>query len=608
MKPVELVILMRDKTKQALIQAGQNVDGLSRDYDELIRVIRASEAEMERSGQVAKQVGSDYNGLFSILKKVGGAAALVGFGKEIIKVRSEFQNTEAMFKVFLGDAEKAASFMQELQKYAFNNVFEFNDLSQQAAQLLAYGTSAEKVVGVLDKLSNVAAGVNQPLEHFVDLYNKAQSKGKLDQIDVQQWSVMGDVVSYLADMLGLSKERVRALITEGKIGFKEMDQLLTSLTSEGGKFSGMMTEKMKTLGDSVGLLQDSLTSMFNELGQKSEDFLRGGILLANTLVENYEKIGKILLSLIATYGTYKAAVVLNMIVEQGWMTTQFQLGIVMAKLNNIMKALNATMMKNPAALIAAIIIGLVTAVWALHDSTTAEEQAQKKLNDTLENSKQKKETLKSKTNELISIIKDETQTIYAQVKAYEELKKAMPKEFGNMSREQIKNLKPEEISKIINQATDNIEFSDVEKMYSEALKHVSGLQKQIEGLYNAPDLGGNGKNIAIAELSKQLQRAQKEAEAAKAKLDEINNIKLQAEFDQNPLQERISYYETEISKLEQEKRQLDTLLLTNKEITNEWGQINWQTAGNVSRLQDIIDKINELQGKVTTLKSSENSG
>ena len=431
MKPVELVLIMRDKTRQGIEAAAGNVEGLSVDYEELIRQIRSADSTMERSGNTARRMASDYGNLQSVLAKIGGTAALIGFGKEIIKVRSEFQNMEASFKVFLGDAEKANAFMKELQSYAFNNVFEFKDLAQQASQLLAYGHNAKEVTSILDKLSNVAAGVNQPLDRFVELYNKAKSRGKLDLIDVQQWSVMGDVIGYLSDMLGKSKEEIRDMVSAGKIGFNEIDALLNKLTGSGGQFAGMMEEKMKTLGDSVGLLQDSLTAMFNELGEKSEDFLRGGILLTNKIVENYEKIGKVLISLIATYGAYKAAVITVTAIEHSAALKRIYLHKITLMLEAAQKMLNATMLKNPYVLIATAAIGLATAMWALRDNTSAAEKAQEKYNNTIKDAN-------DKFNELMSIVRDETKAITDRQDALEKLRVMYPSLFGNMNMEAVR--------------------------------------------------------------------------------------------------------------------------------------------------------------------------
>ena len=378
MKPVELVLLMRDKTRQALTDAGRNLDGLTQDYEELICAIRDSEAAMQQSSRTAEQAASGYSGLQSVLMKIGGTTALIGLGKEIIRVRSEFQNTEASFRVFLGSAEKASAFMKELQSYSFNNVFEFKDLTQQASRLLAYQNSVSDIIPIIDKLSNIAAGANVPLEQLVDLYNKAKSQGKLLMLDIQQWQRAGvPVIQELAKQMNTTEAAIGDMVSAGKVGFEEINAVLNKITSSGGMFSGMMEEKMKTLGDSVGLLQDSITAMFNEIGEKSQDFLRDGILFANTLVENYEKIGKVLIALIATYGTYRTALAVDAVVRH--VRELGSLAEAIRRTEIAQKLLNATILKNPYVLAASVVIGLVTAVWALYDGTNAQAESLKRL-------------------------------------------------------------------------------------------------------------------------------------------------------------------------------------------------------------------------------------
>ena len=370
--------------------------------EEILRKLQEVRSAIEKSGDTAIQTSREIESQISrstsavsLLKdaflSVGVGAGLGGFVRQVINVRSEFQNTEAAFRVFLGSMEAAKDLMKELQTYAFHNVFEFKDLTQQAASLLAFGTEVKDLTTVIDRLSNISAAVNEPLERFVDLYNKAKSTNKLDAVDIKQWSVMGDMIQYFSDSLGKSKTEIHNMVSAGSIGFKELEKVIADLTSEGGRFNGMMEEKMKTLGDSVGLLQDSITAMFNEIGERSEDFLRGGILATNTLVENYEKVGKALVAIIATYGTYRAAVVLNAVAESGWTAAQLAHLKVLMLVEKVQKLLNTTMLANPYVAIVTVLVGIVTAMWAFHDSTTAAEKAQKRLNDELEKSKQRKE-------------------------------------------------------------------------------------------------------------------------------------------------------------------------------------------------------------------------
>lgn len=396
------------------------------DNSGLYRGFADAENRIDQFRAYAEKAGLAIGGYF-------GVQGLSGFVKEIVNVRSEFQNTEAMFKVFLGNADKASAFMKDIQKYAFNNVFEFKDLTQQAAQLLAFGTEANNVIGVLDKLSNVAAGVNQPLERFVELYNKAKSRNKLDATDIQQWSAMGDIISYLAEMLGKTNSEINSMVTSGNIGFKEIDQLLNNLTESGGKFNGMMEEKMKTLGDSVGLLQDSISAMFNELGEKSQDYLRGGILLANELVENYEIIGKTILELVAVYGTYKAAVTALTIVENlRYQATLAQMAGMtrMQAITDILRikteALNVAIAKNPYVAVGVAVAVLSYGLYKLYTHQTEAEKAQSRLNDSM---KEGEKASLSETRELAKL-KGELSSTTKGTKEYNDIRDQIVSKFG----------------------------------------------------------------------------------------------------------------------------------------------------------------------------------
>ena len=70
---------------------------------------------------------------------------------------------------------------------------------------------------------------------------------------------------------------------------------------------------------------------------------------------------------------------------------------------SLIHILNAAMKANPYVLAATLIVGAATAMWALHDSTTAAERAQKKYNKTKADSLQKEEEHKSRLENLIAV-------------------------------------------------------------------------------------------------------------------------------------------------------------------------------------------------------------
>ena len=131
---------MQSNNGDLYFRAGIDIDGFN----------AGASAMEQRMKSLTSTVVNDSGRMDDALSTIGdtftrivGIGAAGGFIKEMFNVRSEMQNTEAMLKVFLGSAEKADKFFKELQGYAYNNVFEFKDLAQQSAQLLAYKICAQ---------------------------------------------------------------------------------------------------------------------------------------------------------------------------------------------------------------------------------------------------------------------------------------------------------------------------------------------------------------------------------------------------------------------------------------------------------------------------------
>lgn len=298
---------MQSNNGDLYFRAGIDLDGFNAGATAMEkRMETASSNVVSSAGQMDDAI-SKIGGAFT---RIVGAGAAAGFVKQMFNVRSEMQNTEAMLRVFLGSTEKAASFFKQLQGYAYNNVFEFKDLAAQSAQMLAYGNAVETVIPTINKLSEVAAGTNVPLEELVGIWNKVKVTDKMDSNTIYSLGAKGiDVRQAIADIKELEtgqKMLAKEVDTTG-LKFKDLQKIIDHVATNGGMFDGMMQEKMKTLGDSFGLMQDNLTNMFNEIGEKNQGLLKGGMDIANYLIENYESVAKVLGTLVVAYGTAKAA-------------------------------------------------------------------------------------------------------------------------------------------------------------------------------------------------------------------------------------------------------------------------------------------------------------
>ena len=168
------------------------------------------------------------------------------------------------------------------------------------------------ITNTLTRLGNVAAGLGLNLQDLTWLYGTTAVQGRLYTRDVMQFQSRGiDLAGELATQLGKTRAEISQMVTEGKIGFPEVQKAIESMTNEGGKFHNLMQEQSKTITGLISNLGDALDMMFNDLGKSQEGVITGVLKGTISLVENYQKVLDILIPLVSAYGAYKATLILT---------------------------------------------------------------------------------------------------------------------------------------------------------------------------------------------------------------------------------------------------------------------------------------------------------
>lgn len=270
-------------------------------------------ADMGKSAQVE---GTKIDDAFSaVAANIGKAFAslmavstFTSLSKKIMAVRGEFQQLEVAFETMLGSAEKANNLMNQLVHTAAITPFGLQDVAGGAKQLLAYGIAAEEVNDTLVRLGDIAAGLSIPLNDLVYLYGTTMTQGRVFTQDMRQFMGRGiPVAEELAKQFGVTKDKVNELVTAGKVGFPEIKKAIISMTSEGGKFGGLMEKQSHTITGQLSNIDDAIDMMFNDLGKQSEGVINTALGAVTFLIEHYQQFGTIILSIVAAYGEYKAA-------------------------------------------------------------------------------------------------------------------------------------------------------------------------------------------------------------------------------------------------------------------------------------------------------------
>ena len=473
---------------------GKSYWGVGLDHQQFREDSAKIKAEFRSIGDSAESEGARIDKSWSQAKlAIGGVLSFNvarNFVGNMIKVRSEFESTEASFKVFLRSGEAAKKFMNDLQDYAFHNVFEFADLTQEAANLLAFRTEAGEVINVIDQLSNIAAGANKPLSDLVNLYNKAKSNDKLQAIDIQQWGQKGVNIAYeLAEAMGTTEASINEMVSSGEIRFSHLQTVIEKLTSRGGDYFGMMEEKMKTLGDGIGLLEDNIANMYNELGEKNHGVLKSGIDLANWLVENYELVGKTVGQLITIYGSYKAAVLTTIVLKKAERAVLF-----VKEYNAMAKALgratanqiafNTAAMKNPYVWIGvavAAIGGLVATLAIWKDRAEEVTEAEQALNRVNERTNELVDEEEAKINRLLDTLHNANMAEKERIDALKQLKDIIPGYNAEIGAEgRIINENTTAIKNYLTQLERKIRMQAAQEELEEMYRNKRQLERQLE--------------------------------------------------------------------------------------------------------------------------------
>lgn len=345
-------------------------------------------------GDTATAVGEEADEAFNKMKNsIASVAAGVSLGmlaKKVAEVRGEVQQLEVAFETMLGSKQKADALMAQMVELAAKTPFGLQDVTNGAKQLLAFGSASEEVASEITMLGDIASGLSIPLGDLIYLYGTTRTQGALFTQDLRQFMSRGiPLADELAKVMGKSTEQVRELVSAGKVGFPEVLEALKGMTSEGGQFGGLMEKQAQTITGQISALQDAIYQMFNEIGESNEGLI--GLVLsgASTIVENYEKILDILTVLIATYGAYKAAIIVTAAVQKAAMIAKeaqafFQLAKGIKTAQEAMILLNAATRKNPWGLVLAAITAVVAAIWAYCESTEEATETTDELSEAME--------------------------------------------------------------------------------------------------------------------------------------------------------------------------------------------------------------------------------
>lgn len=506
---------------------------------------------------------------------IGGAAlgvSIKNLGDYALNSAKAFEQASISFRVLLGNEERAAKLVNDIQDLANVTPMTSSGLQENAKLLLNFNAVTEdEIIPTLRMLGDITGGDQVKMDSMTLAFAQCASAGRLMGQDLLQMVNAGfNPLQIIAEKTGKSLGDLKNEMSEGKISVDMVKQAFKDATSEGGRFYGMMEAQSQskagleaTKADSFEILGRTITERalpaLKEFDQAQIDAANSATEYVKTLYDwadvNNQTLNAIkntsiaLVSAVTAFTATKkgaelaAAAIEYFRYQQALARTettalalamQGKLVLATRALIAQFRTLTATMLANPWTWVAVAIAGVTAAVFEYKNSLEAADKALDDINAKYEQHNQTIDNNITTINNLIDVKK-------RSVAQEEELNKtidALIKQYPNILSEYDKEIIKlqgvnKELAKKIYLTTQAAKVEELQKQKEKIDKRVDEqhrayvMNNQISAArFGTPIDTTPGRTGVRKSLQQQQDRVNKELAEAKKLLDQINNNEL----------------------------------------------------------------------------------
>lgn len=273
---------------------------------------------------------------------------------------------------------------------------------------------------------------------------------------------------------------------------------------------------------------------------------------------------------------------------------------VTARLTAVNNALNASLLANQYVFATVAIVGLTAATWALYDGTSAYEKATKKLAEENKKLSERTDELANATSRLTSILNNNTETRFAQLRAFAELQSLYPSLLKNMSIEEFQALSTADAQRALNEARDQRQVSDKSAQLDREIKALDDLKKEYEAVQSATASFGANGSLQLQQIAGRIEVATEKVQILKGEIDDLK----QAQWEANASpEELISHYEKALDGLKKQREESEKLIGASNKVNEAWRLLDFSPQ--IMGLNIINAKIDEMEGKLRGLRGEQ---
>lgn len=296
--------------------------------DKFSAEMKSMQWEIEKMQVSVKKTNDTTSSALSSIKKwiawLWLSAMVIGATKSMVTLADNLEKSKIAFTTMLWSGEKAEAMLKDLSDFAKKTPFELTWIRSSAQQLLAMWVQAKDMIPTLKSLWDVSAWLSVPLERLALNYGQVIAQWKLTGKELRDFTTAWvPLLDELASMLNKSTTAIQDMISKGQISSDIMVQAFQNMTSEWWKFANLMDQQATTLSWLWSNFQDSLASLWEEIGSELlpalKDYMKQ---MWEWLDDNMDGIKKLASEIVSTWKVIADEVV-DLVTTIWWVVSDF---------------------------------------------------------------------------------------------------------------------------------------------------------------------------------------------------------------------------------------------------------------------------------------------
>lgn len=308
--------LLQQKEKQlteltkTLQEGMKNFDPNSKEWEAFNKQLQRAEFELQAiRDELAKTptakaqaLAQDFEKFGDTLDKIGNkvedigkklsvlSVGIVGLATSGVQFNAQLEQYQTAFTTLIGDADKAADAIANIQMDASGSPFSVDALIEANRYLISAGIEAgdarQTILALGDAIAATGGGDSELTRMAANL-QQIQNLGKASSVDIKQFANAGiNIYGLLAETTGKNVEQLKKM----DISYEVLNEALQKAASEGGRYFGAMDNQADTLAGSVKVLKSSFEQLLGELSKSLVPIIKDAVEFLSRLVEKVREM------------------------------------------------------------------------------------------------------------------------------------------------------------------------------------------------------------------------------------------------------------------------------------------------------------------------------